>query len=204
MEIKSSERVTIVGKTGSGKSVLVRKLSEQFKKVIFVDPKCENAQHFPYATKCTTVKEVFEKVDESLENKEDFFILYQPLDLSEEVFNNFCGEVFLRGNMTIFMDEVSFVCFPQATINHQRIIRMGRSKGIGIHHLTQRPKFVDNFILSEAEHFFIFRLQLVDDRKKIEGIIGEDLDEHMERMDKFEFLYYNAETGVKHFEPVKI
>lgn len=199
MEINVNDRVCVVGKTGSGKSVLVKKYCQQFPRVIFVDPKHEHKGQFSDRTVsfCTEMQDVFK-----IMGQQQYFIHYQPFELNKDTFNEFCKHVFTKGNVTLVLDEVYYLCFPQAVDYHQKIIRMGRSKGVGIWHLIQRPSYVDNYIISEAEHFFIFKLQLPADKQKMEGVIGEELQDRMKTLESHEFFYYNPQEGFKHFNPI--
>ena len=183
IEIKSNERVTVVGKTGSGKSYLVKKLITKFDKVLFFDPKFEHGELEGNVTHNLrdTIK---------LMQQPKFFIIYQPQSITPEIFNCLCKQVYSRGNMVLVMDEVLRLCQYRVEEWHDRIIRMGRIRGIGLWHLTQRPTYIDGFVLSEAEHFFLFKMQLETDRKKLKGIIGNTA-ELTNDLKEFEFIYYN-------------
>lgn len=197
MNIKSNERVAVVGMTGSGKTVLVKKFCQQYNRAVFIDFKKENSD-----LENTLITSNYEEAIKHIDSNSNFFIVLQPLDLNEETFDQFCEEIFNRNNLTLIFDEIYFICFPKVCEFHGKLIRMGRSKGIGLVHCTQRPNYVDQALLSESNHFFIFRLQLEGDRKKVEGIIGQDLTEPMKELNEYEFLYYNYKEGFKIFEPV--
>ena len=183
MIIKSNERVCVCGKTGSGKSFLVRQLISTFDRVIFFDPKREN---FDLKGKVVyTLEEVEKNIKE---NK--FFLIYAPLSMSDLAFNRFCEIVYHQGNMTLILDEVITLGNHKVNEWHNRLIRLGRSRGIGLWHLIQRPAFVSNYILSESEHFFLFKLQTEIDRRKIKGIIGECA-ELLNDLPEYHFVYYN-------------
>ena len=152
MNLKSNERIAIIGKTGSGKTVFAKSIFHRYQRSVFFDPKRENSD---LGIACSRLDDVFRHCTGS-----SFHVVYQPFDLNEEMFNEFCRRCFQHGNMTIIMDEVYFICFPRVSEWHEKLIRMGRSRGIGLVHLTQRPSYIDNLILSESEHFIIYRLQL--------------------------------------------
>lgn len=184
MKIKSNQRVCFIGKTGSGKSYLANRLIRNFKKVLLYDPKHEHKKEFPKAK----VTSKLSQVQKWLEEKE-FFIIFQPFDVNAEKFNELCKIVFRKGNLIFVLDEVENLEF---TYWHEKIIRMGRTRGVGIFHLIQRPCFIpSNYILSENEHFFLFKLSLKSDRKKVEGFIGERAEE-LRTIEEFHYLYYNV------------
>lgn len=194
MKIKSNERVCVCGKTGSGKSHLVRQLLSCFNRVIFFDPKREN-----FDLKGDVVYNL-DDVKEKIKQP-NFFIIYAPLSLNDAEFDEFCKLVYYEGNLTLILDEVISLGSHKVNEWHNRLIRLGRSRGIGIWHLIQRPSFVSNYILSESEHFFLFKLQTEQDRKKIKGIIG-DCAELLNDLPQYHFVYYNHLEEARACPPV--
>lgn len=69
------------------------------------------------------------------------------------------------------------------------LLTQGRSRGIPAITLSQRPVWLDPFILSEAEYYQIFRLQHIMDRKKVEGFIPGSLER---RLPEFNSYYYDV------------
>ena len=196
ISIKSNERVVICGKTGSGKSVLMRKYCRMYARVIFIDPKHENGD-LPYTFQAHDHKKVIEEV---AKNQDIFFILYQPIQFKDEDFNELCAQLFKYKDMTIFLDEILL----KPVDWHRTLIRMGRRKGIGMWHIFQRPHFVDNFVLSEAEHYFVFKLLLKSDKDKIAGVIGEEIIPELENLEQYQFVYYKPQKGIMRFKPLEI
>lgn len=185
MKIKSNQRVTVIGKTGSGKSYWTKKVIPQFKRVLLYDPKHEHKKDFPNAKVTSRLGKVQRWIKE-----DKFFIIYQPFDISPEQFNELCKSVFKRGNMVLILDEVEnlgdFVSW------HEKIIRMGRTRGVGIWHLIQRPCYIpSNYILSESEHFIMFKISLKSDRKKIEGFVGDQAEE-LRTIKEYHYFYYDV------------
>lgn len=184
MKIKSNQRVVVVGKTGSGKSYWTIRNISKFKRVVFFDPKHEHSKNFPVAMKTQKLSDL----KNFMKNKE-YFILYQPFEISEESFNELCKICFKKGNVVLCLDEVERLKFVYW---HEKIIRMGRKRGVGIWHLIQRPSFIpSNYILSESDHLILFKLNLKADRNKIAGIIGEKAEE-LRTLKEFHYLYYNV------------
>lgn len=53
------------------------------------------------------------------------------------------------------------------------LLRRGREAGITTYVATQRPLDIPLTILSEAEHVFVFDLNLAGDRKRVAEVIGD-------------------------------
>lgn len=160
ISILSNDRVFIAGKTGSGKSYLTKTLMGGINRLVFIDPKCEHS--FPNAQ----VFDSFPSAKQFLTNKfeEKFFVHVKPNKINHELLNNFLREIFVIGNCTAIFDEVGRFCFPRVCEEHDRLIRQGRSRGIGVWHLTQRPAWIDKYLVSESEHVFNFFLKVHSDR----------------------------------------
>lgn len=194
MNIKDNERAVFIGKTGSGKSHLMRKFCSQFDRVVFIDPKHENFE-LPATLKTHSIEEIFQEM-----KKPTFFIVFQPIRWDEDEFNRLCEGLFYIGDFRLFLDEIHL----KPVEWHRTLIRAGRSKGIGMFHICQRPIFIDNFVLSESEHFFLFHLQMdKPDKDKIAGIVGQEVFEAYEKLEEHEFIYYSAREGMKLYKPVK-
>ncbi len=179
--------------TGSGKSYLMREFCQKFPRIIFIDPKHEHNSGLPITAQTHYPKDIY-----PLLSQENFFILYQPIEWTEEEFNTLCKELFKHKDFTLFIDEIHLKVVDW----HRNLIRMGRRRGIGIWHITQRPRFVDNFVFSEAEHFFVFRLQLKSDKEKVQGIAGDEILEEIDKLNDHEFLYYSSREGLKKCSPL--
>lgn len=197
MRIQSDERVFVCGKTGSGKTTLVKKLLiPEITRFVFYDPKCQEV-----LTDVVVCRKV-EEVAEALRNGDDKIHL-QPLDASDENFNSFCRVIFECGNVVLIVDEIARHCGIASIPRYfDYCIRMGRSRNIGMVLCTQRPNIVHNNVLSEAEHFFLFQQTHPNDRAKLKGVIGEPA-ELLNSIGRFEWVYYCVHSGVAEvFAPV--
>ena len=160
INIRSDERVLVVGKTGSGKTYASRLLLAKYPRVLYLD-----SLH-------RLDMEVSSKQQaEELMNGESFQICVDDND----TFTELVDAQFSNGDFVIYIDEVYGICPPQKAIPEiiNRIWTRGRGNGIGAWAATQRPTWLPIFLLSEAEHYLVFRLQVEDDRKKIAKIVGE-------------------------------
>jgi hypothetical protein len=109
------------------------------------------------------------------------------------------------GNVIVYLDEINAIIRPgsnppPAFID---IWQRGRSRNVGGWAATQRPVSIPLFFLSEAEHFFIFSLTVVEDRKRVASFAGEAL---LDRpVDPYGFFYYNVRRdNTIYFERLKL
>lgn len=122
-------------------------------------------------------------------------IVFQPniYELPDEGDENghadkFFRFIYFRENTVLFVDEVYGVTTGRRIPFHYKaILTRGRERGITCFSGTQRPAEIPQFILSESENYFVFKLQMPQDKERIRKIVGipEAL---IESLEKYEFL----------------
>ena len=201
MEIQSNSRILICGKTRTGKTTLAKKvLFPQYTRRIFWDVKIENNDLLPNCSLCTTPAEL-----EAALQHGKVSILYQPRSLDIHDFDRVCEIVFNAGNFTLFIDEVATVCTPSIIAPwYNQILIRGASRGIGCINITQRPRACYNTILSEAEYFFIFRLQLETDVSKIKQVVPREHLENIYSMPYYCSLFIDTlNDEIRYLKPIR-
>lgn len=83
-------------------------------------------------------------------------------------------ECYEAGNVMIYCDELYAVNQPQKpTLSSlHAIYTRGRELHVGMISVTQRPTWIPLVVMSEADWFFCFRLQLQEDRTRIAAFMG--------------------------------
>lgn len=178
ISLLSNERVFICGKTGSGKTFLARYLTKHIKRLVVLDGKGTLGTPEWGLTEFTNSSD--------LHAKEFRLRAYPPLktDLAD-YWDSILTKCLYAGNITIYIDELYAVCPPnkQPSPSLFACYTRGREYGLGMWASTQRPVWIPLVALSEAEHFFVFRLQLLEDKQRLAAFMGTDVilpiqDEH--------------------------
>jgi hypothetical protein len=119
-------------------------------------------------------------------------------EFSDEALEQFFWRVWANENAIVYTDEGYMV--PQGSKSFKALLTQGRSKNVQMITLVQRPVFCSKFIFSEANHFYVMRLQTEDDRKCVRGYLdGTDIN-HLPR---FHSYWYSAdEQEGAHLAPV--
>jgi DNA helicase HerA-like ATPase len=194
--IKSSEHVFISGFTGSGKSFLAMKyLQYPQKHTIALDVKGD-MKGFDEDEIITSINELHD-IDFK-QAKTPLKILYRPsiYEMDEEHYEEFFKFIYNLKNCTVFVDEVTAVCPSPLKMLfwYKSILSRGRSRNTNVFSLSQRPKDIPQYILSESTHYFIFHLNTLNDRKRIFDNTG--LREFLNNpLQQYHFYYYNNITG---------
>ncbi len=177
--IENNHRVFLAGKTGSGKTTLALFLLYNIKRLILIDSKDDlfdwNTEPFNRETK------------KALLDNEPCRIRVVDREEALEVLQL----AYSVGNVIIYLDEVTALIPPRSEPEQvfTDIWTRGRSRNIGAWSTSQRPKSVPLVFMSESEHYFMFRLNLEDDRKRMKEFMGEQVLTPIP--DSHGFYYYN-------------
>ena len=199
--IRTDERVFICGKTGSGKTTLAKYLTAPIKRLVVFDSKGTLGGWG-----------LLEYDDEAqkklLEGEPARIRVLAPIgeDMdADEFWNEIFRLCFEAGNVTIYIDELFAIVEPgaRAPSYMQACYTRGREFGIGVWASTQRPSWVPLFTMSEAEHYFMFRLTLAKDRTTMAAFMTEEVDRPIK--DAHGFFYMAAsEDAPKYFRQLDI
>ena len=179
--LATTNRVALCGKTGSGKTFLVRALLSTVQRVVVADPK---------GTLTSWGLTDWNGNPKAL--KQDMYRLRIPAPLDGD-WEPYCAAIYQQGDVLLYIDEMYGVVPPGKRLPPylNALYTRGRELGIGVWAATQRPAWVPLVMLSEAEWIVTFRLQLESDRQRIAAIVGEKV---LARVpDKYGFWLYNAE-----------
>lgn len=190
--ILPNERVFIGGKTGCGKTYLAQKLLEPFPYVVVLDNK--GMFNWKGAALVTDIMKLPQAAD-----KFNRIVYRPPAELESDrglfmdTMDSFFWWIYNRENCIIYVDEATAVTDSHNILpGHNAVLKRGREKGIGNWNSSQQPVNVHNTLMSEAEHYFVFRMQLQSHRDKLAGFMGDSVRTTIPP--KYHFYYFNPES----------
>jgi energy-coupling factor transporter ATP-binding protein EcfA2 len=188
IEIEASQRIISVGKTGSGKTFLMKYLTRGLHRLMVLDPKSmiDPAEwHLNWADNSTA--------RDLLKGKESRLLVRT---YNHEDWSKWLQIAWEAENVVVYIDELyALVEFGRSAPPRilSQLYTQGREKSVGIWGATQRPAWVPMFTMSESDWYFAFRTQLQDDRKRLAELMGPEVLDPIPVADRHGFWMYFIE-----------
>jgi hypothetical protein len=122
----------------------------------------------------------------------------RPIPEADEAWTeDLLWNIWQNGHTGVYVDEGYMIGTKSKAFN--ALLTQGRSKGIPMITLSQRPVWLSRFVISEAEFHQVFFLSDQQDREIIQRFIPHDITER--RLPKYHSWYYDVSeddfTGLK-------
>lgn len=201
------QRVLIVGATGSGKTGLACWILKRIPQspIVIYDTKIEEKfMALPHSLEVND----FEQLHKEIEKGEHDYYVFRPR-MDVVIDPGKCDELLIAHYHTLhgvpaYIDEIyQFHKGSYAGPGLMGLLTRGRSKGITTIMSTQRPKFLSRFALTEAQAFYVLRLNFISDRKVFDDAIPNFSELPIPQKFGFYFARDNGEKPVL-YAPVKL
>lgn len=131
------------------------------------------------------------EVTDDIPTKPGIYIVHPTPQEDNEAVERQLRQIWSNENTGLYIDEGYMVDRTSTALS--AIMTQGRSKHVPVIILTQRPVWVNPFVLSEAQFIQVFRLSKETDRKAV----ANNLDEFKidVRLPKYHSYYYDVERN---------
>lgn len=189
IEIKRHQRAIVVGRTGSGKTTFSKSVITQFPFVVAMDPK--GRFNLPWGRIAQSPDQLYRMEPRPFEPQ-----IYRPerrYYRDQEAWNSVFDLVYRRQNTTLYVDEVEGVIdAPRVPDAYEDCISRGRELNIRVISCNQRPTLIPLRLLTEADHYVMYRLQWEDDVKRMATLMGKEVLEPLPLTEEHAFYYYRV------------
>lgn len=182
--ISPADRVSIVGKTGSGKSFFVKRLLKEMEReaeklnfyypIIVLDNKGSPKTFQGFGKRIKKLKDLKKSLAAAVP-----VIVYSPQE-SERTMNYYAGffEYLYKLNepMLIYVDEFTLLGKGENIPEYvEKFYKQGRERLQALWAATQNPVYLSHDVLSQADHYFVFDLLNKSDRERMAAMAGDQL-----------------------------
>jgi hypothetical protein len=190
-----TERLAIVGTTGSGKTHaalwhLARRNYDEKPWVVYDWKLDEFINSLPGSFELD--------VNAPAPEHPGLYIVHPIPDDDDEAVDRQMTEIWKAEDIGVFVDEGHMVA--RGNKGFRKLLTQGRSKHIPMIVASQRPVWLDRFVLSESEYKQVFRLQHSGDIDKMEEYVPFDLSRMLQK--RWSYYYDAAENKLDVMRPV--
>ena len=209
-KIHTNERLVILGRTGTGKSVLTDTMIQYLAKscyIVLIDVKGEYL-HIPtldFKTFFTQKRGVVRINELTIKSGSQTMITDDAYKITEFIASNlFKYNQKLRDDKKplrkamICVEELGSVCKKGGRLydvmyNTAKVVSQGRSMEIGFIGISQRPQQVHTDFISQADHIISFDVSSKHDLEAMKSYFNSDQYQSLKR---FEFFHYAIKEGL--------
>lgn len=176
--------ILVIGKRGSGKSYLARKLVEKSHRLLVYDIMSEYTNGIVFGTEthsdfCAFWLMVHER---------NFRLIYRPIQPKKEI-ADLASAVFALGDMTFVVEEIDSICtaydLPET---FSRLIARGRHRNITLIGVTPAPFGIHRDLTRQAKEIYVFNTKEPRDRDYLRNLLGQDIESKLDALGKFEYV----------------
>jgi hypothetical protein len=194
IRMRTNDRGVLIGKTGGGKTTLAKYLVEDNLKPYSVTWNPKNSESITKWNQKHVTK-LSELID-----AEEPRLIYTPDPFYAEdkaTQADFFYWIYERRYTRLYIDEATVVQYNggMAPRYLSAVLNRGRERGVSTLTATQRPASIPMNVLSESEHFYVFKVNLPQDRQRIEALTGLTVEDQAD-LEDFEFYYFHVSRGL--------
>lgn len=177
----------VIGKRGSGKSVLTKYLIRNDRRLVVYDIMSEYVDGVTFDdTERPELMEFWRHI-----YRQGFRIIYRPLSPKVEI-EWLALAVFALGDLTFVIEEIDSICTPfDIPPPMQAIIQRGRHKNIELIGVTPAPFGIHRDLTRQAKDIFIFRTSEPRDIQYLRQLLGERIEAKLAALEQYEFVHWS-------------
>jgi len=196
------EHVTLIGTTGSGKTTLAQQILGARQYIVIFGVKGRDSSMDKF------LRLGFQRIPNWHYNEISNYLVLWPqirgyghVGKQRETFADAIDAIFRQGGWCVVLDEVSYL---SDTLSMDRqlkfLLQQGRSSGISVVGMTQRPAFIPLAFYDQASHLFVWRDNDRRNRQRVGELAGNAsavVQREIADLRRREVLYLHKDTGYR-------
>ena len=191
--------IFVCGRTGSGKSFLVKRLVANAERLVVYLPKREDGEYRGvYFDAWDGEHAAFYRAWlESHRQGGRYHLIYRPEDAFDPAaFDRLCMGVYHAGECTFVAEDLAGYVNERGGMGPglKTLLTAGRTRGVECWLLTQRPYRIPREVTSQAREAFLFATHEPNDVAYIKEAFGVAAADALEKLGQYEYVHW-LETG---------
>lgn len=185
-----TDKIAILGRSGSGKTFLSRTIQKIYPRVLVID----FMREYSDGDVVTSFQEFSEKLLAfKTERRKRFRLIFQfpPAETEVElIFDHILKTAYAAGNLLVVIEEVQMYSHSHH-LGHwlRQCLLTGRHRNLALIFTTQRPGELHKTILSQCSHIFCGQIHEKNDLKYLDNYFYKDAEKLQKLQPQF-FLYW--------------
>src|SRR4030042_3939700 len=176
--------ILVIGKRGSGKSYLVKKMSASERRLFVFDLMSEYTGGVVFSAGNPRELAWFWKQFYT----RDFRMIYRPLRPKAEILQ-IAELIYLLGNVTFVVEEIDAICtaydLPEA---FSMIVQRGRHKQISWIGVTPAPFGIHRDLTRQAKEIFVFNTTERRDIEYLRNLLGSEIEPKIAALGQYQYV----------------
>lgn len=191
--------IFVCGRTGSGKSFLVKRAVANAERLVVYLPKREDGEYVGvYFDAWDGEHSAFYRAWlESHRQGGRYHLIYRPEDAFDPAaFDRLCMGVYHAGECTFVAEDLAGYVNERSGLGagFKTLLTAGRTRGVTTYLVTQRPYRIPREVTSQAREAYLFATHEPNDVAYIKEAFGVDAAAALERAGQYEYVHW-IETG---------
>jgi len=186
--------ILVIGKRGSGKSYLVKKMIRTDTRLVVFDLMSEYVEGVTFGPENPRELAWFWRKF----YKRDFRIVYRPIRPKAEILQ-LAELVYSLGNLTFVVEEIDSICTPYELPDpFAAIVQRGRHKNIQLIGVTPAPYGINRDLTRQAKEIYIFNTNEPRDIDYLRQLLGSEIEAKIAALEQYQYVKWT--DGKEDFE----
>lgn len=185
--------ILVFGRTGSGKSYLVKKMIQNYSRAVIFDIMSEYNSGFVFQSEnIKDLQQFWLKV-----YKGKFRITFRPL-MPEIEIRKIAGLVYALGDIAFVVEEIDSICTPYEIPDYmQQIIQRGRHKNITLIGISPAPYGIHRNLTRQAKEIYIFKTIEPRDINYLKELLGAEIEGKIAAIEQYQYVKWSDDKPME-------
>ncbi|MDD3444193.1 MAG: hypothetical protein PHS60_02180 [Zavarzinia sp.] len=200
--VTEGRNIFVCGRTGSGKSYLVKRAIRDAGRLLVYLPKREDADYpgVYFDVRSGEAVDFWNTWMEVNRQGRSYRLVYRPADPFEAIaFDRLCMGVYYAGDLTFVAEDLAGYVNERANLGagFKTLLTAGRTRNVTCWLLTQRPYRIPREVTSQAREAFLFAAHEPNDVAYLKEAFGVEAAERLAGLGQYEYVHWTEDGKVE-------